>query len=718
MRQLRATGERNRLRIAEPPQQSRHVFLRLKSPPEGGIWGGVRLVNDANGGDNTIGSKPTERKINKLHKRMNNKYSLPKDGGLISESAPRDIIHRYEKIHTKVYENEYEGVQYVADNIVKAIRMYNEIHCSNEVYEESQPFVLGLTTGRTPLGLYRELVKRHHEGQISFRNVAVYSLDEFYPIRSTEQQSRNYRIHEEFLNHIDILPENVHIPDGTVPEDRVSEYCASYDHSVRRIDLMIIGVGEDGQIGFNEPGSYSRSRTRLVQLTYNTRKIQSGAFFGLENTPKMAVTMGIDTIMRANRIILMAWGEEKAHIVQRVVEGEITDQVPASYLQAHQNIEVVIDENAAQLLTREQTPWMVGPCEWTPKFVRKAVVWLCGVVKKPILKLTYKDYIENSLGELLEQGHAYDQINIDVFNDLQHTITGWPGGKPNADDSTRPVPSSPFPKRVIVFSPHPDDDVISMGGTSIRLVQQGHDVHVAYETSGNVAVHDDVVLQNIDTARELGYGNHYAEVEKVIAGKRKGEPEPRPLLDLKGAIRRAEARAAVRSFGLNPDTNAHFLNLPFYETGGIKKGQLTEKDIEIIVKLLREIKPHQIYAAGDLADPHGTHRTCMEAVLGALEVVKDDEWLKECHLWLYRGAWMEWDLGMVDMAVPLSPDELIMKRHAIYRHLSQKDIMPFPGSDPREFWQRAEERTQNTAKLYDQLGMAEYQAIEVFVKMF
>ena len=718
MRQLRATGERNRLRIAEPPQQSRRVFLRLKSPPEGGIWGGVRLVNDTNGGDNTIGSKPTERKINKLHKRMNNKYSLPKDGGLISESAPRDIIHRYEKIHTKVYENEYEGVQYVADNIVKAIRMYNEIHCSNEVYEESQPFVLGLTTGRTPLGLYRELVKRHHEGQISFRNVAVYSLDEFYPIRSTEQQSRNYRIHEEFLNHIDILPENVHIPDGTVPEDRVSEYCASYDHSVRRIDLMIIGVGEDGQVGFNEPGSYARSRTRLVQLTYNTRKIQSGTFFGLENTPKMAITMGIDTIMRADRIILMAWGEDKARIVQRVVEGDITGQVPASYLQAHPNIEVVIDENAAQLLTREQTPWLVGPCDWTPKFVRKAVVWLCGVVKKPILKLTYKDYIENSLGELLEQGRTYDRINIDVFNDLQHTITGWPGGKPNADDSTRPVPSTPFPKRVVIFSPHPDDDVISMGGTFIRLVQQGHDVHVAYETSGNVAVHDDVVLQNIDTSRELGYGDHVDEVRKIIAGKKKGQPEPRALLDLKGSIRRAEARAAVRSFGLNPDTNAHFLNLPFYETGGIKKGQLTEKDINIIVELLRKVKPHQIYAAGDLADPHGTHRTCMEAVLGALEVVKDDDWMKECHLWLYRGAWMEWDLGMVDMAVPLSPDELIMKRHAIYRHLSQKDIMPFPGDDPREFWQRAEERTQNTARLYDQLGMAEYQAIEVFVKMF
>ena len=717
MRQLRATGERNRLRIAEPPQQSRRVFLRLKSPPEGGIWGGVRLVNDTNGGDNTIGSKPTERKINKLHKRMNNKYSLPKDGGLISESAPRDIIHRYEKIHTKVYENEYEGVQYVADNIVKAIRMYNEIHCSNEVYEESQPFVLGLTTGRTPLGLYRELVKRHHEGQISFRNVAVYSLDEFYPIRSTEQQSRNYRIHEEFLNHIDILPENVHIPDGTVPEDRVSEYCASYDHSVRRIDLMIIGVGEDGQIGFNEPGSYSRSRTRLVQLTYNTRKIQSGAFFGLENTPKMAVTMGIDTIMRANRIILMAWGEEKAHIVQRVVEGEITDQVPASYLQAHQNIEVVIDENAAQLLTREQTPWMVGPCEWTPKFVRKAVVWLCGVVKKPILKLTYKDYIENSLGELLEQGHAYDQINIDVFNDLQHTITGWPGGKPNADDSTRPVPSKPFPKKVLIFSPHPDDDVISMGGTFIRLVDHGHDVHVAYETSGDFAVNDDVVLQQLDTVRELGFADRFDEVKRLIAGKVKGQPEPRELLEIKAAIRRAEAKAADRSFGLDP-SHVHFLNLPFYETGGLKKAPLSQRDIDIIVKLLREIEPDQIYAAGDLADPHGTHRTCMEAVLGALEVAKDDAWLKNCHLWLYRGAWLEWDLGMVDMAVPLSPDELIKKRHAIYRHVSQKDIVPFPGSDSREFWQRAEERTQNTARLYDKLGMAEYQAIEVFVKMF
>ena len=352
--------------------------------------------------------------------------------------------------------------------------------------------------------------------------------------------------------------------------------------------------------------------------------------------------------------------------------------------------------------------------------VRKAVVWLCETVKKPILKLTYQDYIENSLGEMLEAiQKSYHAINIEVFNDLQHTITGWPGGKPNADDSTRPVPSKPFPKRVIIFSPHPDDDVISMGGTFIRLVEQGHDVHVAYETSGNVAVHDDVVIQDLDTARELGLGDRVEEIRQIIASKRKGEPEPRALLDIKGAIRRAEARAAVRSFGLNPDTHAHFLNLPFYETGGIKKGQRTDKDIEIITKLLQQVKPHQIYLAGDLADPHGTHRVCTEAVLEALHRLKaqGEEWLSECVIWLYRGAWMEWEIGMVDMAVPLSPDELIKKRHAIYRHLSQKDIVPFPGDDSREFWQRAEERTQNTARLYDLLGMAEYQAIEVFVKM-
>ncbi|MBR0339620.1 MAG: glucosamine-6-phosphate deaminase [Alistipes sp.] len=637
---------------------------------------------------------------------MNSKYALPKDGGLIADAAFKDLTQRYEKIATQAYESEYEGVQYVADAIVAAIK----------AHQGEKPFVLGLTTGKTPIGLYRELVKRYQAGEVSFANVAVYSLDEFYPILPTVKQSRNYRIHEELLNHIDIRPENINFPDGTLAREELPAFCANY--CKEKIDLMIIGVGEQGQLGFNEAGSHAKSNTRLVQLSYKARKAQAGGFHGLEHTPKMAITMGINTILGAERIILMAWGEDKAAIVNSIVEGEITDQLPASHLQLHDNIEVVIDEGAASQLTRVQTPWLVGSCQWTPKFTRKAVVWLCGVVNKPILKLTHKDYIENSLGELLEQGRTYDQINIDVFNDLQHTITGWPGGKPNADDSTRPVKSTPFPKNVLIFSPHPDDDVISMGGTFIRLVEQGHNVHVAYETSGNVAVHDDVVLQNIDVAHELGYADDFAKVEQIIKSKKAGEPEPRELLNIKGALRRAEARAAVRSFGLNPDTNAHFLNLPFYETGGIRKSPFTEEDINIVAKLLREVKPHQIYAAGDLSDPHGTHRTCIEIVLEAIEVVKDDEWFKECHLWLYRGAWMEWDLGSVDMAVPLSPTEMIVKRHAIYRHLSQKDIVPFPGDDPREFWQRSEDRTQTTANQYNALGMAEYQAIEVFVKMF
>ena len=641
------------------------------------------------------------------------KYSLPQDGGLRLEGTPKDIIHRFEKIPTSIFEVESDGVNYIVEQIIKAIRKHNK-------KGDKRPFALGLTTGRTPLGVYHELVNRYKAGEVSFANVEVYSLDEFYPIKATEQQSRNYRIHDDFLSQVDILPENVHIIDGSIPMDRISEYCLEYDRMARGIDLMVIGMGEHGQIGFNEPGSYAKSITRMVQLSYQSRKSQAGMFFGVEHTPKMALTMGLNTVMSAKHIILMAWGEGKAEVIGKVVEGEATRLIPASLLQNHPSIEAVVDDPAADKLTVKRAPWLVGPCDWTPRMVRKAVVWLCETVQKPILKLTYQDYIENSLGELLEAVPMnYHAVNIAVFNDMQHTITGWPGGKPNADDSTRPVPSNPYPKRVIIFSPHPDDDVISMGGTFIRLVEQGHDVHVAYETSGNVAVHDDVVIQDLDTARELGLGDRVEEVRQIIAAKRKGEPEPRALLDIKGGIRRAEARAAVRSFGLNPDTNAHFLNLPFYETGGIKKGQRTEKDIAIITELLQEIKPHQVYLAGDLADPHGTHRVCTEAVLEALIRLKEagEEWLKECVIWLYRGAWMEWEIGMVDMAVPLSPDELIKKRHAIYRHLSQKDIVPFPGDDSREFWQRAEERTQNTARLYDLLGMAEYQAIEVFVKM-
>ena len=636
------------------------------------------------------------------------KFSLPKDGGLIEAGLPSGIKHTYERIPAHIYEDEELASKRLADKIVDAINA------------NGGSYRLGLTTGSSPVALYKELVARYRAGDVSFGNVEIYSIDEYYPAPA-DHYSRNRRLYEDLIAHIDIKPENVHVPKLTELHDSsyVSEFCMQYDAKARDLDLLIMGTGEKGQIGFNENGASELSRTRTVLLPYGSRKRQAKNFAGnIESTPRTAIAMGISTMLSAKKIHLIAWGEDKAQVVKKIVEDAADPSCPASLLQKHTNISFYVDDNSASLLTRNVAPWLVGPCEWTPKFIRKAVVWLCEQVHKPILKLTQGDYLSNGLGELLELHGPYDQINIKVFNDFQHTISGWPGGKPNADDSTRPVPSTPFPKRVVIFSPHPDDDVISMGGTFIRLAEQGHDVHVAYETSGNVAVHDDVVLQHMDAARELGFGDRFDEVKEIIASKKPGQPEPRALLNLKGSIRRAEAKAAVRSFGLNDATNCHFLNLPFYETGGIKKGERTQADIDIIIKLLQKVQPHQIYLAGDLADPHGTHRVCTEAVLEALNQLEGAEWLKECHVWLYRGAWMEWELGKVDMAVPLSPDEVIKKRHAIYRHLSQKDIVPFPGEDPREFWQRAEERTQNTARLYNELGMAEYQAIEVFVKLF
>lgn len=642
---------------------------------------------------------------------MERNYKLPREGGLEPGADPEDIIRRFEKIRTNIFENEASGAQYVAQEIAACIR---------DKQAEGEMCVLGMTTGKSPVGLFRAMVDLHKQG-LSFSNVILFSLDEFFPIAPDELQSRNYSIHENLLDHIDIKPENIHIPDGTLPQNEVSDFCHNYENLIEEydgIDLMVLGTGVKGQIGFNEPGTYPNTRTRLVALGNESRKAAASIFYGIENVPHKAITMGLKTIMDAKRIILIAWGEEKAQVIEDIVEGEHQLLVPATCLQEHKNVEVVIDEGAASQLTRVKTPWLVGRCQWPPRFIRTAVLWLCDQVKKPILKLTYQDYVDNRLGQLLEiSGMAYDEINIQVFNDLQHTITGWPGGKPNADDSTRPERAKPFPKRVLIFSPHPDDDVISMGGTFRRLITQGHDVHVAYETSGNIAVHDDVVLQTIDTARECGFEDKYDEIKAIIDGKRKGEPEPLALRQLKGSIRRGEAKAACRHMGLNDKTNVHFLNLPFYETGGVKKGLLTDADISRVVALLQELKPDQIYAAGDLSDPHGTHRTCIEAVLEAMNQIRDEAWTKECRFWLYRGAWQEWDLDMVDMAVPLSPDEVIQKRHAIYRHLSQKDVMPFPGEDKREFWQRAEERTQNTARLYDKLGMAEYQAIEVFVRL-
>ena len=641
-------------------------------------------------------------------------FSLPKDGGLIEEGLPKDILHSREKIYAEICETPFIASQKVCDEIIAEIKAFTAAN-------PGKLFHLGLTTGSTPVSLYKDLRRACDQGQVSFKNVRINSIDEFYPVSKDALHSRNHILRSELLDHIDVLPENVVIPDATIPVDKISEYCAKMEPVLRDIDLLVMGVGEQGQVGFNEAGSTPQSRSRLVHLPYKSRKRQAGYFGGdVSKTPEMALTMGIDTMMAASKVILMAWGENKADVVARVVEGEIGLDCPASFFQLHKNVKIYVDENSGCNLTRVVAPWCIGPCQWTPKFKRKAVVWLCGQVKKPILKLSYQDYLQNSLGGLLEACGTYDAINIQVFNDLQHTITGWPGGKPNADDSTRPVPSTPAKKTVLIFSPHPDDDVISMGGTFIRLAHQGHNVHVAYETSGNVAVHDDVVLQHMDAARELGFGDRFDEVKALVASKRPGEAEPRELLNIKAAIRRSEAKGAVRSFGLDDLHNAHFLNLPFYESGGIQKLPRSQKDVDIIKALMSELKPDMIFMAGDLADPHGTHRVCTECALEALDQLRAEgaEWISSCHVWMYRGAWMEWDLGSVDMAVPLSPDEVVEKRHAIYRHLSQKDIVPFPGEDPREFWQRAEDRTENTARQYDALGMAEYQAMEVFLKLW
>jgi glucosamine-6-phosphate deaminase len=642
---------------------------------------------------------------------MKDNYQLPTEGGLIPGADPEDMISRWEKIPTRVAATETEGAEYIASEIAAEI---------NKRAAEGRKYVMALSSGKSPVGVYGRLVDKHKRGEVSFAGVVVFILDELYPIKPEHYKSQCHKLHDEFINHIDIKPENVHTIDAGIPAAAVQSWCREWEATIVReggIDLALFGVGTAGQVGYNEAGTFYNTRTRLVAMSNASRKRVADDFFGSDDAPSKAITMGIGTVLGARRIIVPAWGEGKAKVIAKIVEGEITPDIPASYLQSHSDLEIVVDRNAAEELTRFRTPWLVGTCDWKPKFIRKAVIWLSQKVGKPVLKLTYKDYTDHSLGQLLDSAGTFDSVNIKVFNDLQHTITGWPGGKPNADDTTRPERSKPFPKRVVIFSPHPDDDVISMGGTFCRLVEQGHDVHVAYQTSGNFAVYDDMVLMTLDTARECGFPNRYDEVKALIAAKKNGEPEPVELRALKSGMRRGEAKAACREFGLDDATHCHFLNLPFYETGGLKKGELSKDDIDIIVRLLRDLEPHQIYAAGDLSDPHGTHRVCIEAVLGALKVCKNDPWIANCNLWLYRGAWQEWDLDMVDMAVPLSPDEVVKKRHAIYRHISQKDIVPFPGEDTREFWQRAEDRTQHTAKVYDALGMAEYQAIEVFVKL-
>ena len=618
-----------------------------------------------------------------------------------------DYSRRYEKVPVRIFNEQKDASKVIVEDIIK---------CAAKKLEEKKNLVLALDASSACIPVYEDLAKAYEAGKISFKNIEVFTIDEYYPLDRNELQT-HYRFFKEYLfDLVDIPQENIHCLESNKMEN-VAEYCKEFDALVKSkgIDILITAG-----MGSNEPGSPYDSRTRVITLNYTTRVSAASDFFGVEYVPYHCITMGIGTLMEAAKVYYLAWGEGAASRIKKLVEGAPDLQVPYSFLKQHSNLEICIDHAASANLTRIATPWLTNTCEWTDYMTRKAVFWLCKKLDKPILKLTDRDYNDNGMNDLVTLKGPSSEINIKVFNDLQHTITGWPGGKPNADDSTRPVPSLPNPKTVLILSPHPDDDVISMGGTFIRLAHQGHNVHVAYETSGNVAVHDDVVLQHMDAAREIGFEDRFDEVKALIASKRPGEAEPRELLNLKGAIRRSEAKGAVRSFGLDADHNAHFLNLPFYESGGIQKLPRSQADVDIIKSLMNELKPDMIFMAGDLADPHGTHRVCTECALEALDQLRSEgaEWISKSHVWLYRGAWMEWDLGSVDMAVPLSPDEVVEKRHAIYRHLSQKDIVPFPGEDPREFWQRAEERTQNTARQYDALGMAEYQAMEVFLKLW
>ena len=627
-------------------------------------------------------------------------------------------LRYYEKIPTKIFKGSKSASKHVAGEIAAIIRQRNK---------NDKNTVLGLATGSTPTKVYDELVRLHKEEGLSFKNVITFNLDEYYPMQPDSLQSYVRFMEEHLFNHIDIPEDHVHIPDGTVEEDQVTEYCKQYEKQIRDaggIDIQLLGIGRTGHIGFNEPGSRPDSRTRLITLDRITRKDAASDFFGEEHVPRRAITMGVGTILDARRVIMMAWGEGKAPVIKEAIEGPIRESIPATYLQNHTDATVILDDASSAELTRRKTPWLLTSCEWNDQLIRKGVVWLCRKVDKPVLKLTDEDYNEHGMGDLLTQfGPAYD-INIKVFNELQHTITGWPGGKPEADDTNRPERARPFPKRVVVFSPHPDDDVISMGGTLIRLVEHGHDVHVAYQTSGNIAVFDDDVVRFVDFVSDYNelFGMEQEEADEMLneiknflKEKTPGQVDSEEIKEIKGLIRRNETKAAARYCGLSEE-KLHFLDMPFYETGRVKKKPLSQADVDIVIGLLREVKPHQVYAAGDLSDPHGTHRVCLKAIFEALETCKEDDWIKDCFVWLYRGAWQEWDINQIEMAVPLSPQELAKKRKAIFKHQSQKDRPLFPGPDPREFWQRSEERNRNTARLYDKLGFAEYEAIEAFVQ--
>ena len=629
------------------------------------------------------------------------------------------MLDSFEKIPVKICTTPKDGAYWAAQEIATLIKQKQVL---------GLPCVLGLATGSTPIGLYAELVKLHKQEGLSFKNVITFNLDEYYTIERDAFQSYWSFMHRHLFNHVDILPENIHIPNGELPKENTKQYCKQYDEAIEKaggIDLQILGIGNNGHIGFNEPGSSLFSTTRLVTLENSTRIANARDFQSISQVPRMAITMGISTILKAKKIFLMAWGN-KAAIVAQSVEGTVTEQIPASILQQHDDCTFVIDELAATDLTRFKSPWLTGSCEWTEQMIKRAVVNTSLKLNKPILSLTTNDYNESGLSDLIvEKGDSYE-INLQVYYMLRDSITGWPGGKPNVTIPKHPERSTPYPKRCLIFSPHPDDDIISMGGTFMRLVEQGHDVHVAYQTSGNIAVTDEFVTRFMDFA--VGFEDMFGidnlktqqiltEAKSYLSSKKLHQADSAEIRAIKGLIRRCEAKATCRYAGLG-DGQYHFMNLPFYETGTIEKKPMGEEDIQLTMALLRELKPQQVYCAGDLADPHGTHKVCLDIVFESIKRIKaaGDEWLKDCWVWLYKGAWQEWEIDEIEMAIPMSPDQVIKKRFGIFIHQSQKDAVPFQGSDTREFWQRAEVRNAATANLYAQLGMTKYAAMEAFVR--
>ncbi len=619
---------------------------------------------------------------------------------------------RFEKIHNVIFKSSVEASILVAYEIAALIK---------QKQKENKPCVLGLATGSSPIKVYEELVRLHQEEGLSFENVVTFNLDEYSGMERTNIQSYYYFMHQHLFDHVNIPPENVNIPDGMIPQEEIEAYCMAYEAKIKSaggLDFQLLGIGRTGHIGFNEPGSHVNSGTRLVTLNHVTRLDAAPAFLGIDNVPRTAITMGIGTSKSAKRIVLLGWGISKSEILKKTIEGDITSQVPATYLQDHNNTTFVIDEAASSELTRIKTPWLVSTCTWDHPLKLKAVVWLSGLLDKSVLKLTDTDYTNHGMSDLLSlEGTAYE-LNIKMFNALQHTITGWPGGKPNADDSNRPERALPAKKRVIIFSPHPDDDVISMGGTFDRLVEQGHEVHVAYQTSGNLAVSDDEAMKFARISRSLGSGSE--ELDEIISfleSKKENEIDTLEVRKLKGLIRRNECYLAAKYLLLSAD-NLHFLDMPFYETGTAKKNKLTSADTDILKELIEEIKPHQIYAAGDLADPHGTHKICLDALTQVLRELKSQPYMDDCWVWLYRGAWQEWEAYEIEMAVPMSPDQVLKKRRAIFYHQSQKDGVMYQGNDSREFWIRVEDRNRMTAQKYNALGLADYAAIEAFKRYF